>query len=87
MENINYAIIAILSLYFLFDFYRNKHILKTRPLLILGIYNALFLIGVISVVISNPDAMSQFWWLILLMGLPSALFQIVKFRSSAEPIR
>lgn len=86
MENLNYLIIVILVLYLIYDLYNNAPLLKDSKMLFLGIYNLLFLAIVISCAILKPGFLISYWWIIVLLGLPSIIYQIVKFRKSDEPI-
>ncbi|OBX26842.1 hypothetical protein A9996_01810 [Gelidibacter algens] len=64
----------------------NKSFLKDGKILLLGIYNMLFLLIVISLAIINPTLIIKYWWLILLLALPSFIYQIIRFKKSDEPV-
>lgn len=81
MENSNYIILAVLAIYFIYDFYINKDLLKSDKMKMLGVYNMLFLIGIISVSILKPVIIIQYCWFIILLALPSFIFSDTRIQN------
>ncbi|EIM72168.1 hypothetical protein A3SI_19987 [Nitritalea halalkaliphila LW7] len=86
MELINYIGILCVILFILNDILKNKKLLSNRKMLLLAILNAIYLIIVAFVLLANYSDLMNYWWLLIVGGLPSFYYQYLRIKNSDDPL-
>ncbi len=86
MELINYIGILCVILFVLNDILKNKKLLKSRKMLLLAVLDAIYLIVVVYVLLSNFTDLMNYWWLLIVGGLPSVYYQYLRIKNSDGPL-
>ena len=82
MDYINYLGILCVALYIINDSLRNKALFKEKRFIILAMLDGVFLIGVVSVLLTNYIDLLNYWWLLIILGLPSLYYQFLRIKKS-----
>ena len=84
MDVVNYLGIFCIVLYVLNDALRNKALFRNKKLVILALLDSIFLIGVIGILLTNYINLLDYWWLLIILGLPSLYYQYLRIRKSED---
>lgn len=82
MELINLIGIAAVFVYAINDLIQSKSLLINRKLVLLAFFDAIFLIAIISMLLTNYGDLMSYWWLIVILGAPSLYYQFLKIKMS-----
>ena len=86
MELIKIIGIAAVVLYVINDFLQNKTLLANRKMVVLAVFDSIFLIPIVFLLLTNYVDLVTYWWLIIIFGVPSLYYQFLKIKMSNGPI-
>lgn len=86
MESINYIIILIVVLYLVKDKIKGKTPWYVKKYKLLTIVDTLFFVAVLLIVLmGETDLIYDYWWALILAGLPSLYLQYLILKQDEEP--
>ena len=82
MNTESYLVILCMSMYVINNLLHAKRNINSKKIMFLALIDGLFLIGVVSVLLTNYFDLLNYWWLLVILGLPSLYYQFLRIKKS-----
>lgn len=84
MNTESYLVILCISMYVINDLLRTKRNIHNKKIIFLALIDGLFLIGAVSVLLTNYFDLLNYWWLLVILGLPGLYYQFLNIKKNGN---
>lgn len=84
MSTVSYLVILCISMYTINNLLSVKRNIHSKKIMFLALIDGLFLIGVVSILLTNYFDLLNYWWLLIILGLPSLYYQFLKIKKNGD---
>lgn len=84
MELVSHLGIICIVLYIINDLLKDRLLLKSKKLFILAVLDSVFLVSIVLVLLTNYTDLLDYWWLLIILGIPSLYHQYLRIKMKGE---
>lgn len=84
MSTVSYLVILCISMYTINNLLAVKRKIHSKKIMFLALIDGIFLIGSVSVLMTNYFDLLNYWWLLIILGLPSLYYQFLMIKKNGD---